>query len=339
MRAAALIYGEQSHHLDHLAPLAWFLGIPLVVTEPELLELSQVFYPEVAAYCIDSIAVGEFCVQHFDAVISSLPQDFLNLIFFIPESLHQKKLTTIWCPHGNSDKGHLSHFMEGLSKERIALVYGDKMVDFLKEKGAYTQLERVIFLGNYRFEYYKKHASFLDHLLHEKMSEKLPLKQPTLLYAPTWKDRENSSSLVEIFPHVLSQLPEHWNLIIKLHPNQKFICEESKPNLYFLDNFPPIYPLLNYVDAYLGDMSSIGYDFLTFKKPMFFVNPNKRDPKSDRGLFLTQCGPLISPEDFDKLFCIIESTDSSLFVKIQQKLYDYTFAKEGKIHELFYQCV
>lgn len=335
MKPAALIYGKQPHHLDHLAPLAWFLKIPLIVTEPELEGLCHTFYPEVIVHSVENIAVGEFCVSHFDTIISSLPQDLLNLILFIPEALHQKKLQSIWCPHGNSDKGHHSYFMEGLYKERITLVYGDKMIDFLKEKGAHAQLEKIIFLGNYRFEYYQKHASFLDRLLQKELRKKLPTNQRTLLYAPTWEDDEKSSSLLEVFPFLIRQLPDHWNLIIKPHPNQKFSLEEQKPNLYLLENFPPIYPLLNLVDAYLGDMSSIGYDFLIFKKPMFFVNPKERNPQTDRGLFLTQCGPLIPPKDFNKIFAIIEETDPSSFVKIQEKVYDYTFAKEGKIHELF----
>src|SRR5438105_1920604 len=47
----------------------------------------------------------------------------------------------------------------------------------------------------------------------------------------------------------------------------------SKHNLLFITDFPLIYPLLAKTDIYLGDVSSIGYDFLFFQKPMFFFNP------------------------------------------------------------------
>jgi hypothetical protein len=75
-------------------------------------------------------------------------------------------------------------------------------------------------------------------------------------------------------------------------------------------------------------MSSIGYDFLTQNRPMYFLNSQRRDPKMDKGLYLYRCGFELLPEDYSSLFAIDEKThkdDSARFGKIRQEVYQYTF--------------
>ena len=60
-------------------------------------------------------------------------------------------------------------------------------------------------------------------------------------------------------------------------------------------------------------MSSIGYDFLQFDKPMFFLNANQALP-------LHQCGASIDAETFD-----FSLTDD--FNREKKQLYQYTFEK------------
>lgn len=128
-----------------------------------------------------------------------------------------------------------------------------------------------------------------------------------------------------------ASIPSDWTLIIKPHPHLQ--CPlESTSRIIVLKDYPPIYPLLAQVDAYLGDMSSIGYDFLTFRRPLLFYNPQKRDPQKDPGLYLTQCGKRIREEE--NPFKILEAEDFSPFVKIQDRVYHETFAKEGNFHEI-----
>ncbi len=43
-------------------------------------------------------------------------------------------------------------------------------------------------------------------------------------------------------------------------------------NVVLIEDFPLVYPLLAATDIYLGDVSSIGYDFLMFNRPMFLSN-------------------------------------------------------------------
>jgi len=344
--AAGLIAGPYPHHLDHLAPLCALLDIPLIVTEPDIHEAALLFYPMLTCQLILMPQVAEALFSSFDVLFSSLPKPFLDQLFFIPRLKSPKKLQTIWVPHGNSDKGHASFFMEGLAQENRALVYGNKMIDFLKEKKAHSNLQSVIMIGNYRLTFYQKHRLFYDRLAQEKILNAFSPGKQTVLYAPTWNDAENSSSLLTVYPALLASLPKEWNLMIKLHPHHLAqphelipLKEEIKKHsrVKLIESFPPIYPLLSAATLYLGDHSSIGYDFLSFKKPMFFLNQNKRDAKTDPGLYLFRCGTVIEKENYCSLFQKIEKAllqDQTAFVKRQEEVYSYTFSETSNLRDV-----
>ena len=160
----------------------------------------------------------------------------------------------------------------------------------------------------------------------------------TLFYAPTWKDYEQSSSFFGAMVPLIEHLPPEHQLIVKLHPNlllqEEFETEEillkyqDRDRVLFLKDFPPIYPLLSLVDVYIGDMSSIGYDFLSFNKPLFFLNPNERDPSKDLGLYLFRCGIEIKPAEYGQIHSIIDkffAFELRDFSSLRQEVYAYAF--------------
>jgi hypothetical protein len=165
----------------------------------------------------------------------------------------------------------------------------------------------------------------------------------------------------------LQQVPSDYNLIVKPHPQLLQVDParfwailgkyEKKPNVLFLLDFPLIYPLLSISDLYLGDLSSIGYDFLAFNldpavqddkavqdfagsrfnRPMFFLNHQKRTYPPDRGVFLFQCGTVIEPEEYPFLFQKIEQSlpsDKKLFAAKRQEIYTYTFGENRSFSEI-----
>ena len=193
------------------------------------------------------VEIGEKVAREYDVIFSSLPTDLFNQVFFVAENLLGKKLLNVWCPHGNSDKGRTTYFMEALGKEKIALVYGKKMIDFLVEKKVYNQLYATILLGNYRYAFYQSCQSYYEKRAEEEIFSKLPQGKPTLLYAPTWGDAEDSTSLFEDFPLLLDSLPESLNLFVKLHPNlyqnpaklQPLLDKaEAEENVFIIKDFP-----------------------------------------------------------------------------------------------------
>lgn len=347
LRSAGLLYGPEAHHLDHLAVICALMQVPLLVTDEEIAREAIAYYPGLQVVQIDPINLPNYAIEHFEVLFYSIPRLIFEEIFFFAQQMRGKKIHTIWCPHGNSDKGYHSIFMEALELEEIALIYGSRMLQFLIQKGVFHQFKAHVITGNLRYGFYRKNKQFYDTLVEREIGRKLEPALKTLLYAPTWQDREHSSSFFDATPHLIGNLPENCNLIIKLHPNllhqgesaleRLLIRYEEHPHVLFLSRFPPIYPLLNLVDVYIGDMSSIGYDFLPFNKPMFFLNQNNRNSATDPGLYLFRCGVEVQKESYPHFYSLMQkhlSSDTTQFTPIRKLVYDETFGKEKNWEDL-----
>ena len=189
--SSGLIHGREFHYLDHLAPLCSILEIPLTVTDPDVAQSARDYYPDLCVLEEDDLALGERLVHHFDLIFYCTPRVLFDEAFFFSQKLLNKKIHTIWCPHGNSDKGKASPFMEALQEEQHALIYGNRMLDFIKEKGVLQRLKKYIFLGNYRYQYYLSQKEFYKKKINQYLSPLQKQKGPLILYAPTWQDHEN----------------------------------------------------------------------------------------------------------------------------------------------------
>ena len=326
-KAAGVIFDRSVHYLDHIAPFCSLQNWPLILCEPEIAELAKMYYPD--------LTVIEESWQNLKlpaTVFSCHPRGALLAAF--PSA----KINTYWLPHGNSDKGWKSILFESLRHEETALVYGQKMIDCIQEKNGELPHLKIKYVGNFRKEYAERHALFYQALLQKKFP--LPQKKRILLYAPTWKDAEDNSSFWQAFPILADTLPEDYALLVKPHPNTCRAFEpelerligswQNKKNILWIFEFPPIYPLLELCDGYIGDMSSIGYDFLVKNRPMYFLNPQKRDAKTDKGLYLYRCGKELLPEQYASLFAIDRTThinDAKEFFAIRKTVYNYTFSK------------
>lgn len=298
-------------YIDHIAPFCSLLNIPLYITDKEMEKAICTFYPELNYTLCSAQNYAEQILKKDSYVITNLPKPWLDTMFFLEERVLQKKLKTIWLPHGNSDKENLG----GLVKESQLLIYGKQMFDRLQNQGVF---HKKISLGNFRYSYFCKHKTFYQKLCQKYL--KLQKKQKTLLYAPSWEETSVEKNLF----YILENLPKRYNLFVKCHPNlweKSFFYRAKmqyaeKSNILFVDKFPTIYPLLNKTDIYIGDLSSIGYDFLTFNKPLFFLTNTKTS--------LQACGKHISLEN---LFPSLEMRDT--LHKMRKKMYRYTFNTES----------
>lgn len=335
---AALLYGSALHHLDHLAPLSQFLSIPLFVTDEEIYLFAQKFYPELSVQHIEPLRVGQVLVEKYSRVVSPLPRAVMEELLFFAERSLSKTISTIWCPHGYSDKGCQSGFMKHLSQEEHLFLYGTKMVDELTSLGVISHKKNYTLLGHYRYIDYLIHKVFYDQAIEQVLA---PLKgaRKTYLYAPTWIDSENSSSFSGVISLLIEKLPKDVNLIIKPHPNLEiqegrllFELETSyqgHPHLLFLKQCPLIFPLLAKSDLYLGDASSIGYDYLAFDRPLILFNPNRRDIEKDRGLYLHRAAVSLKPEEYAHIYERVESLfagEDKLFSPLRKKVYSSAFS-------------
>lgn len=331
MQSLAISTGP-STHLDHLGVLAAILNIPLIVTEEKTFQLAQRFYPGLNAILKEPRDITlDFLAQQNK--IFQCGQFWALELMPLIELLYRKKVEILFCPHGNSDKGHSALALPG---QETALLYGQQMVDLYQEKG---QVKKLILTGNYRYLYYREHQSFYNAIAQREIFSKLSQSKRTLLYAPSWNDGENISSFFSSAKRVIEELTPDFNLILKLHPflEEQHPAEtfhllsqyENRKNLLILEEFPPIYPLLARCDAYLGDFSSIGYDFLAFDRPLFFLNP------SGKSLCLHRCGITLPPEQ--KIASFIETAWEechSKFSEIRRQVYRYAFGEEKKLSQL-----
>jgi hypothetical protein len=315
---AGLIFDDSRHYIDHLAPFCALHSWPLIVCEEAVADLTRRYYPglEVVEMKLWNLTLPK-------TVVTCDPRPLLESA--IPA---HPRINLLWLPHGNSDKGWKSSIFEPL-RGQTALVYGQKMIDFMQSKQVFPNTIRV---GNFRERFFSQNRSFYENVIAKEIP--LPKARMTYLYAPTWNDAEGNGSFWEMFPLLAAHLPEDCNLIVKIHPNtavqfapeiERLIGQYAKrTNLFFLTEFPPIYPLLSICDAYIGDMSSIGYDFLFWKRPMYFL---KGEGPSQ---FLYRCGIEIFP---DQIRSIFDENNNEERESIQAQVYAYTFDRYSPLSD------
>ncbi len=309
----ALISGPFFHHLDHLGPLSHFLNCPLVVDDSKTYQLAKKYYPEIDVIYshIDLKKISE----SYEMIILSTKyaKEELELAY---RAMNIRTMRYCYCPHGQSDKGYYDATMIPETNQDFILLYGERQKKLLKEKS------NTLVIGNFRLSYYQKFQEFYDTLITSELS--LNSTKKTILYAPTWNDHETSTSFFKNWKNLIEELPSDFNLIIKIHPLlEKYYPGEVYAALNFdraderirvLFEMPLIYPLLNQVDIYLGDYSAIGYDFLYFNRPLYFLGENE--------VPLHECGTRVtSPKEFFQK--LNEQIDLS---KKRQQKYQFSFS-------------
>lgn len=323
------LYTGLDHCLDHLGVLCIELGLPLIVTEAKTFAAARRFYPELDCCYVEfaDIDLG-YLAKNFDVIFGSDHRMAAELIPLF-ELLFRKKMRMVYCPHGNSDKGHSN---PPLFPKDISLFYGPHMKSHLKKTGQLNQVRGLVRTGNYRWRHYLKNQSFYDGLIQAHV-QKLDKERRTVFYAPSWPDGENPSSFLTCARRVIEEVGEFFNILLKWHPllEEHHISEieqlrhryEEKKGVVFLNNFPTIYPILQISDIYLGDFSSIGYDFLALNRPLYFFDtyPGK----------LEQCGRRVPLHDhFGKFLLQQEDAKESL----RTKTYHEVFGNERKGEEI-----
>ncbi|MCF7806806.1 MAG: hypothetical protein K9M13_04060, partial [Simkaniaceae bacterium] len=196
---AAYLIGNYMHHLDHLAPLASLLDIPLIIDDASLVLQAKKYYPHLKIFTLYEQSTIRNALPNLLAVITCHPKKMAQVSLFPLEHLIGHPLQPIWCPHGNSDKGAHSFFMEALADDDYLLVYGNKMIDFLRDKNALSHHAKIIQVGHYRYEYFKNNQ--LNVQIRLKADAKTQLLNSEkhkyrILYAPTWQPASETHLLI-----------------------------------------------------------------------------------------------------------------------------------------------
>lgn len=339
---------DNLHYVDHLGVIAIIMGIPYLCAEESHYSTIKKLYPKLNVVKINNTDLNpEILVEKYDVLFLSdyWDRDAFKRSFSELNKKYQKEFRHVHCPHGFSDKGF---YLKKIADEDIALIYGENMLDLLREFGVYENLNQYVITGNYRYTYYRQHQAFFDKIVADEILSYFENgENPVILYAPTWKDSEETTSFFDGSRALLQKLPSDYNLIVKLHPRLEdddpvfyhSLLEKhtGKGNIVFIKDFPLVYPILAASSVYIGDMSSLGYDFLTFNRPMFFLNQRKLDSELDREGYLFQCGVEILPEDYENIYSVLGKNlkdDQEKFSEIRKKVYDYTFGCEKTFHQI-----
>lgn len=290
---------DTSERLDHLGIFATQQKHPLLINQIDICTACEKFYPMIEKKYVPNhkLNFSELESEYDGVIHSSRWIDKKNYL------LDNSKFEFCYLPHGNSDKDIGREGEYGLVIQDRMFVYGDQMYEILKEGGTLDYVSRIHFLGNYRYAFYTAHKTFFDSQFDAAFPKVAQSTKQAVLYAPTWDDDVNGSSFFQVGERVIKELKERFMVMIKLHPKlfgskdgralqlKKKYCND--PNVQFIDRYPPIYPVLNKTDIYLGDYSSVGYDFLTFDRPMYFID-SSRSTRSCQPLH--SCGVLINPD-------------------------------------------
>ena len=351
IRGACALAGPFYSIIDHTAPICALLGIPLLTKEPSIVFNFKRFYPDLKCEFRDWTL--PYLIKNFSTIFYGFNVSEYTFRELIKYSKNKDPKNPLWdLPtkfiyhlHGCSDKqwfkssGHTHLF----DVDQV-LLYGKRMVDLFEGLHLKDRLQSYSLVGNYRKVYYQKHQKFYDALVEKEIFSKFKKKQKTLLYAPTWMDAKRGSSIFKAYKEVIEKLPDNLNLLIKLHPNLSLHFDQhdpkklyealdpysKKPNVQIVPLFPCIYPILNRVDLYLGDYSSVGYDALSFNLPMFFINHHRHMPTDPEG-YLLRCGTSIYLEDLGQIYSIIEKAllnDDEKFTSSRKETYQYAFGED-----------
>jgi len=316
------------HLLDHIAPLSLLLNAPMLSRDPENEKLLRKFYPPIEVIPIISLENSkEMILKNYNLLIHTnfWPKPLMQAFF------NGCNMRSIYTPHGVSDKHSDVYWLEQFKEQDLTLLYGEHMVDFLKEKKVYDEITNPIFMGNLRYRFYLNHIDFYKDLLQKEIFPFLNNDKKTLIYAPTFQE---ISSFYQLETSFIRALSDEFNVILKLHPNLEsnhpevvypFLGKlEHMQNVVPLIDFPPVYPLLDIADAYIGDFSSVGYDFLTFNRPMFFISNSTISINRLRNLH--SCGEILDVKKPDtSLMQIKKSLEKDLYKERRKAMYEYAF--------------
>jgi teichoic acid glycerol-phosphate primase len=334
MRPIGILPNHRPSYIDHIVPLCALLKAPLFVTSPMIQQLVEIFYPEIEVLYADP--TDKLLDPYLEPYDFFLYVDLFRLgtgSFWFADYFSKLKRRSLCALHGNSEKAWEIFRFERFFDEQQVLIYGESWKEHLRKIGVWDRLNAPLIGGNYRLEYYLENRDFFQR----KVEQSLPHLngKKVLLYAPTWTSENQKTELskdyspfLDVLPKLMGVLPKEWHLCVKIHPHFNFLYpekvealkEQESEQVSFLTDFPLIYPLLEKVDVYLGDYSSVGYDFLYFNRPLFFLCEQREG-------HLFECGTPIDPKKPEKVFEKLQETD--LLGKKREAVYEMAFGKKG----------
>ncbi|MFZ4908166.1 CDP-glycerol glycerophosphotransferase family protein [Enterococcus thailandicus] len=158
----------------------------------------------------------------------------------------------------------------------------------------------------------------------------LPKDQKIMLYAPTWKKDIDSTTdedikeLINELDKLQDAVGEEYKVLLKTHYFIYDLFVEKGYANKILPNWIDTNELLACVDRLITDYSSIFFDFLPLKKPIYFYIPDKKTYDKKRGFYLDIDNlPGEVSMDFDSLCSSLKVPEKKYLKKYSSKIHRY----------------
>ena len=118
----------------------------------------------------------------------------------------------------------------------------------------------------------------------------VPPNHHLVLYAPTFRNSEDTSMFNLNVQKVIEALRERfggeWSVVIRMHPNVSRLANRFQYSNNIIDGsqYPDVQELSVAVDSLITDYSSMIYDFMIMKKPVFLYASDLEEYTKERGL-------------------------------------------------------
>ena len=254
---------------------------------------------------------------------------------------NNKLINTIFLGHGTGDKkyGGNPKILLGYDYHFIS---GNKHLEKLKDVGVNIPDDRLIAIGNPRFDYYLNNLSnkktYLKYLSVRDMS------LPVVLYAPTWK--WGGGTLRKLVYKLAKQLSKDYNLIVRPHHFDSHLIPMLKiwafsqglDNLYFSNPnnilFEDTMEVFASSDILLSDTSSLIYEYLITGKPIIRIETDGDHDLHEMPKELTIFGKsdILDPKDISSIKEMINyNLDEQPYKKVyEQLLSDCFYYNDGQ---------
>ena len=179
----------------------------------------------------------------------------------------------------------------------------------------------------------------------KEMLEKLNINndKPIILYAPTFREDDLESDIVDLKINKLKELKDY-NILLRLHPLirnkiDKSIYEEND-NMINCCSYPDITDILCVTDILISDYSSIIYEYSILEKPIIFYAYDLEKYQQERGFYIKYPEDLpgkvvYSEEELYNTLLNIKEENKEYTKKIKKFNKRFNYLNDGKVCKRF----
>lgn len=223
----------------------------------------------------------------WDAVYKSEEQIFVQTWHGFP----MKKMVNDL--NNNEDKtNQLNAFLPRMKKWDYLLTSSEINTILLNSAFKLDENKRLVTLehGAPRNEYLINNNNAQEkEILQQKYLFKVDENKKYILYCPTWRKEQRDSITKLNLKNLLSYLPNNYDIIVKLHPDEGKLRSKynnlDKRIHCFYNEFVDIQELYILSECMITDYSSTIFDYVHLNKPIFLLQEDQKQYENEIGFY------------------------------------------------------